>query len=210
LISAPVGAPLAAGDTLQPVLLSAATIVPAQTVSATTQSPLANQVAYASGGVANLNDAPAIKFASAVHNVDRDPAFAMLPDLLQRLGILPRRETALTSFQRSSVGTQDLLYPNSGLQKPVPTLEHGNKGTHPALLQDILHDAIFTHSIVQHLFIEDSLPDDSSALADITDIEAFFNDCLPMKSDKSIAHAIDSLLNSEHHSRRLLSDPGIS
>jgi hypothetical protein len=127
-----------------------------------------------------------------VDNVVRDPAFAMLPDMLQRLGILPRRETAITSFLRSGVGTQDLLYPNSGLQKPVPTLERGNKGTRPALLQDSLHDAFFTHSIVQHLLTEDSLPDDSSAPADI---ETLINDCLSGKTDKSLAHAIDTVLS---------------
>ena len=173
----------------QPVVLSAAAIVPVQTASAPTQSPLANQVAYVSGGVADLNDAPAVKSASAVDNVVRDPAFAMLPDLLQRLGILPRRETALTSFPRSGVGTQDLLYPNSGLQNPVPTLERGNKGTRQA---DRLHDAIFTHSIVQHLFTENSLPDDSSAPADI---ETLINDCLSGKTDKSLAQAIDTVLS---------------
>ena len=108
-----------------------------------------------------MNNAPAIKSASAVDNVVRDPAFAMLPDLLQRLGILPRRETAITSFPRSGVGTQDLLYPNAGLQNPVPTLERGNKGNRPALLRDSLHDAIFTHSIVKHLLTEDSPQDDS-------------------------------------------------
>jgi hypothetical protein len=44
---------------------------------------------------------------------------------------------------------------------------------------------------VQHLLTEDGLPDDSSAPADI---ETLINDCLPGKNDKSLAHAIDTIL----------------
>jgi hypothetical protein len=218
LISAPVGSPLAAGDTLQPltaadtatsqplsspadvvtmqplsspadvvtmqpVLISAAAIVPAQAASAPVESPWANQVAYVSGGSEHSHDLPTVKSASAVDNVVRDPAFAMLPDVLQRLGVLPRQETALLSVTIRPTMTEDY-----GTLSPWRNdAAHNN----PTSRQDSLHDAFFTHSIVQHLLTEDSLPDDSSAPADI---ETLINDCLPGKNDKSLAHAIDTIL----------------
>jgi hypothetical protein len=208
LISAPVGSPPAAGDalqplslpadvatmqpltsqadvaTMQPVLLSAAAIVPTQAASAPVESPLANQVAYVSNGSEDSRDLLTVKSASAVDNVVRDPAFAMLPDVLQRLGVLQRRETALLSVTIRPTMTEDF----STLSPRRNDAAHNN----PTSRQDSLHDAFFTHSIVQHLLTEDGLPDDSSAPADI---ETLINDCLPGKTDKSLAHAIDAILS---------------
>jgi hypothetical protein len=65
--------------------------------------------------------------------------------------------------------------------------------------QDRLHDAVFARSIARFsLTEEDGLPDDSSAPADI---ETFFKDCLPLKSGKSFAHAIDALLTAPRHKK---------
>ena len=88
----------------------------------------------------------------------------------------------------------------------VPELRFAETGSHSGaweqghssdLMQDSLHDAIFTHSIVQHLLTEDSLPDDSSAPADI---ETLINDCLSGKTDKSLTHAIDTVMVGEGES----------
>jgi rhamnogalacturonan endolyase len=208
LISAPVGSPPAAGDalqplslpadvatmqpltsqadvvTMQPVLLLAAAIVPVQAASAPVESPLANQVAYVSGGSEHSRDLLTVKSASAVDNVVRDPSFAMLPDVLQRLGVLPRQETALLSVTIRPTITEDF----STLSPWRNDAAHNN----PTSRQDSLHDAFFTHSIVQHLLTEDGLPADSSAPADI---ETLINDCLPGKNNKSLAHAIDTVLS---------------
>jgi hypothetical protein len=176
--------------TMQPVLSLAAAIVPAQAVSAPTQSPLANQVAYVSGGSEDSHDLLTVKSASAVDNVVRDPSFAMLSGELQRLGMLPRRETALLS-----VTIRPTMTENFGTLSP-----RSNDAAHnnPTSRQDSLHDAFFTHSIGQHLLTEYSLLDDSSAPADI---ETLLNDCLSGKTDKSLAHAIDIVLSAARHKK---------
>jgi hypothetical protein len=60
-----------------------------------------------------------------------------------------------------------------------------------APLQDRLHDAVFARSLARFSLTEEAgQPADSPAPADI---ETFLNDCLPAKSDKSPAHAIDNV-----------------
>jgi len=70
-------------------------------------------------------------------------------------------------------------------------LGRGNQTSRSALIQDSLHDAVFARSIAPSATGEDDLPDDSSAPADI---ETFFNDCLPLKSGMSLAHAVDAVM----------------
>jgi hypothetical protein len=68
-----------------------------------------------------------------------------------------------------------------------------------APLQDRLHDAVFARSVARFsLTEEDGQPDDSSAPADI---ETFLNDCLPAKSDKSPAYAIDNVFAALRHKK---------
>jgi hypothetical protein len=78
-------------------------------------------------------------------------------------------------------------------------VERGNQVSRLATSQDRLHDAVFARSLARFsLTEEDGQPDDSSAPADI---ETFLNDSLPAKSDKSFAHAIDTLLAASRHKK---------
>lgn len=75
-------------------------------------------------------------------------------------------------------------------------LGQGSRMLHPTPSKDRSHDAVFARSIARFWLMEvENLPDDSSAPADI---ETFFNDCLPLKSGKSFAHAIDAVLAAVH------------
>jgi hypothetical protein len=60
-----------------------------------------------------------------------------------------------------------------------------------------LHDAVFARSIARFsLTEEDFLPEDSSAPADI---DTILNGCPSFKSDKSLRHAIDTVLSAARH-----------
>jgi len=62
-----------------------------------------------------------------------------------------------------------------------------------------LHDAVFARSLARFSLTEyDGQPDDSPAPADI---ETFLNDCLPAKSDKSPAYAIDNVFAALRHKK---------
>ena len=120
----------------------------------------------------------------------------------QFLDVLLSQNMAVSSNPFGSslnAGASDQWVPTPERGNRISTPELGNRMSRPAPTQDRLHDAVFARSLARFsLTEEDGLPDDSSAPADI---ETFLNDCLPMKSDKSFAQAIDALLAAPRHKK---------
>jgi hypothetical protein len=80
------------------------------------------------------------------------------------------------------------------LDKLVPAPEHGNRISRLEPSRDRLHDAVFASSVAGFSIMEDDRPlDESSVLTDTAGMEAFFNDCLPVKSNKSPSDQIDNI-----------------
>ncbi|MGA2060531.1 MAG: hypothetical protein ABSG67_08625, partial [Thermoguttaceae bacterium] len=232
LITAPVGAPLSAGDALQP--LSAVTddaitqpatasadiadslpiTLPAADVATSQPAPLLedkniSQPVYAAVEItitqAEMSSAAAeIAEASAIVTPVQSP-FTLFPHpsmAVQFPGILYSQDMArntilfCTSF---NAGASDKWLPTPERGNQMFMLGRGNRTSHPASSQDILHDAVFARSIARFsLTEEDGLPDDSIVPADV---EVFLDDCLPAKSCKSFAHAIDAFFDALRHNK---------
>ncbi|MGA2797512.1 MAG: rhamnogalacturonan lyase [Thermoguttaceae bacterium] len=258
LIDPPLGAPLSAGDTLQP--LSAVADI-------TTSQPATADVAILPPAVLLEDDAISrtaalsaenstsrplmpsedqsasdleMPMPSAAEIAQAAPAFAPVqtpfaPAPLPACPVVPD----LASLPLSSVAVQfpGVLHPRDiagnailfsaslnavASDQWVPAPERWNQITLPervnqistaepenridnaphnpaAPLQDRLHDAVFARSLARlSLAEEDGQPGDSSAPADI---ETFLNDCLPAKSDKSPAYAIDNVFAALRHKK---------
>jgi hypothetical protein len=244
LIAAPVGAPPASGDALQPLSVvveiassqpatSSADIASSQSVALLAADIATSQPAALLEDKAISQPAPTAVEITTSQPVPLSPAAAIVTswaemspvaveivpevaEIMPAPAVTMPAQSPFTSFPRSSVAVQfpGVLHPqdmvgNSNLfnssrdagasDQWIPMLGHGNRTSRPASSQDSLHDAVFERSIARFsLTEEDGLPDDSSAPADI---ETFFKDCLPLKSGKSFAHAIDALLAAPRHKK---------
>jgi regulation of enolase protein 1 (concanavalin A-like superfamily) len=237
LIAAPVGAPPASGDALQPLSV-VVEIATSQSATASADIAASQSVALPAADIATLQPAalledkaisqPALTAVeiTSLQPVPLSPAAAIATswaEIVPASAISMPAQSPFSSLPRSSVAAQfpGVLHPQDmarnlnpfstsrdagALDQWIPTpergiqiltLEHGNLTSRPALSQDRLHDAVFARLIARiSLTQEDGLPDASPAPADI---ETFLNDCLPLKSGKSFAHAIDTVLAVAHH-----------
>ena len=211
LISAPVGAPLAAGDALQSLPLSPVVeIAPLQTATASmdiavSQSVPLSPVEIISTSSAKMSPvAVEIILASAASTPAQSPfiTFSRSSVGTQVPGFLHLQDMAgYSSLFGSSfhAGTSDQLVPTPERGNQILTLEHRHRTSRPVSSQDNFHDAVLARSITWSSFTEEnSLPDDSFAPVDI---ETFYKDCLPLKSGKSLAQVIDTVMAAARHQK---------
>jgi hypothetical protein len=221
LISAPVGAPLAAGDALQPLSLPAdvavtqpatslANITASQPVTlpavdvATSQpaalleDKIASVPLLVHSTVPEIASAPLLACTAVLDftSLPRSSLAAQFPGASHLQGIAGNTIPFGTSFN-AAAADQWVPMPERGNHKS--TLETENRISRPAPSQDRLHDAVFARSVARFsLTEEDGQPDDSSAPAEI---ENFILDGLPLKSGESFACAIDAVLAATLHKK---------
>jgi hypothetical protein len=186
--------------------------------------PLAAEIAPALPAMVPLLACPAVLDSASIplcsvqtpFSLAPLPASPAVPDLasvplsspaIQFPGVLHPREIAGNTILFSAslnAAAPERWVPAPERWNQISTFEPENRidnaPRNPAApLQDRLHDAVFARSLARFsLTEEDGQPDDSSAPADIED---FLNDCLPAKSDKSPAYAIDNVFAALRHKK---------
>jgi hypothetical protein len=200
LIAAPAGAPLAAGDTLQPLSAVAdiAIAQPAMVETATLPpAALMEDSAKSQTAAVSVENTISVRLFRPVPLL----AYPAVPDLApvslssvqtQFPGVLHLRDIAGNAILFGAsldAGVSDQW---------VPMPERGNQISRLAPSQDRLHDAVFARSARFSLSEEDGQPADSSAPADI---ETYLNECLPTNSGKSPVRAIDNVFAALRHKK---------
>jgi hypothetical protein len=221
LITAPVSAPPASGDTLQP-LSAAADIAITQPVTSLADIAASQPVASSQDNAMSQTAALSVKNITsrpltpsedrAASNLEM-PSAREISEALSAFAPVQTTTASFTSFPRSSVGMQfpvvlhphdvagnsilfSMSHDNGASDQWVPTPERGNRinnapHNRTAPVQDLLHDAVFARSIARFSLSEENNLPDD--LSTTAEIEAFLNESLPPQSDKSLAHTIDGI-----------------